>query len=614
MRIPYPIQSLGRATICLVVSAAALGAGAGDLPPHPRLLLTQAAEARVRIRTEADPLLGVIRDAVLVTAKNALRERTCEYRIPDRKRLLAEARHAITIVLHTAMAWRLTGEPAFFERCVKELDTACSLPDWNPSHFLDVAEMALAVAIGLDWLYDDLSPGQRERYRDALRVKAIEPARLQLASKASWPRVYNNWSQVCGAGIMAACAAVTDDAESLAALPFADCLDIVERSARFYEPDGGYPEGPGYWNYGTEYHVLGLAIAAGLGRPIEAPDHLLAGAAFMAHMRGPSERFFNFADAAQGADPFTACRGWLIERAADRSLAADLRTSLWGHRDSLRKNGGNDRFFPLHLLWLPVEPSAPTPSLPTAAAFAGEQPVAMLRTAWHDPQAMFVAGKGGTPGASHGHMDVGSFVVEADGRRWIHDLGGDSYNLPGYFGKGRWEYFRLNARSHNVVLIGDRMQNPRCEPCRITASRLDRPPYSVRFDLTPAYTFGQERLAARVEREISLDPAAPAVRIRDTIVEPVGSVRWQCMVDVEPRLQGRTAVLATDGRAVELVVSPATAVWTTTPATPPTPRERQNEGFRLLAAEFAVPIAGTPLEIEVILRRGEPDPGDDVTP
>jgi hypothetical protein len=156
------------------------------------------------------------------------------------------------------------------------------------------------------------------------------------------------------------------------------------------------------------------------------------------------------------------------------------------------------------------------------------------------------------------------------------------------------------------VLIGNRMQNPRCEPCRITASRLDRPPYSVRFDLTPAYTFGEERLAARVKREIALDPSTHEIRIRDTIVEPVETVRWQCMVDVEPRLQGGRAVLARDGQAVEMVMSPATAVWMTKPATPPTPRERQNKGFQLLAAEFAVPAAGSPLAIEVVIR---PAPG-----
>jgi hypothetical protein len=50
------------------------------------------------------------------------------------------------------------------------------------------------------------------------------------------------------------------------------------------------------------------------------------------------------------------------------------------------------------------------------------------------------------------------------------------------------------------------------------------------------------------------------------------------------------------------VVSPAAAVWETRPAAPPTPRERQNEGFHLLAAECPVPPADSPLEIEVVIR------------
>ena len=35
----------------------------------------------------------------------------------------------------------------------------------------------------------------------------------------------------------------------------------------------------------------------------------------------------------------------------------------------------------------------------------------IMRSAWDDPNAVFVATKGGTPNYSHGHMDVGSFAA-----------------------------------------------------------------------------------------------------------------------------------------------------------------------------------------------------------
>jgi hypothetical protein len=74
--------------------------------------------------------------------------------------------------------------------------------------------------------------------------------------------------------------------------------------------------------------------------------------------------------------------------------------------------GENPEFSPLTLLWLPPAPPARlAPAL--AAAFRGEQAVANFRTGL-DPQDAFIAIKGGTPAASHGHMDVGSFVYDAD--------------------------------------------------------------------------------------------------------------------------------------------------------------------------------------------------------
>ena len=49
-----------------------------------------------------------------------------------------------------------------------------------------------------------------------------------------------------------------------------------------------------------------------------------------------------------------------------------------------------------------------------------------------------------------------------DGIRWALDLGGDDYGLPGYsdFSGPRWDYFRLNNRGHNTLVLGGDLQNP----------------------------------------------------------------------------------------------------------------------------------------------------------
>lgn len=81
------------------------------------------------------------------------------------------------------------------------------------------------------------------------------------------------------------------------------------------------------------------------------------------------------------------------------------------------------------------------------------------------PRALFVGFKAGANDVNHSSLDLGSFVLDADGLRWATDLGPDDYNLPGYFDtkKGtaspRWKYYRLNNRSNNTLTPGDALQD-----------------------------------------------------------------------------------------------------------------------------------------------------------
>ena len=51
----------------------------------------------------------------------------------------------------------------------------CEFPDWNPSHFLDTAEMSNAVGVGYDWLYDYLDEPTRKKVREALITLGLKP-------------------------------------------------------------------------------------------------------------------------------------------------------------------------------------------------------------------------------------------------------------------------------------------------------------------------------------------------------------------------------------------------------------------------------------------------------
>ena len=75
---------------------------------------------------------------------------------------LADAGTIQNNIITTALAYKLTGNTAYLTRAVAEMENAASFADWNPKkHFLDTAAIMTGMAIGYDWLYNDLSDSQK---------------------------------------------------------------------------------------------------------------------------------------------------------------------------------------------------------------------------------------------------------------------------------------------------------------------------------------------------------------------------------------------------------------------------------------------------------------------
>lgn len=550
---------------------ASLALAAADLAekPHPRLWLPKSSEASLREKLARDPLAAKLQAGVMTEAARVLKSRTCRYEIPDGKRLLFESRLALHNILHTGWAWRITGDEKFRLRAITELDAACALKDWNPSHFLDTAEMATAVATGYDWLYPTLTPEQRVMCEKAIIEKALKPAKVVYDKGGWWSKPGNNWSQVCGSGIAIAAAAIAGNDAGLAENLFDRGLDLVERCTEFYAPDGMYPEGPGYWHYGSDYHVMLLATCKALDRPfVESPLMNKAGNSIM-HLTGPTRLPFNFADGGAGYETPSPAQCWLAARFKDTVQALHVRqlfTRAMAEDKRLKCS-------PLSLLWLPDAPA--TGAMPIAAVFHGEQAVATFRTGW-SPKAAFLAIKGGTPAASHGQMDVGSFVYDAHGERWIHDFGSDNYNLPGYFHSQRWSYFRLQNRSHNTLEINGKLQKSTSKPCPLVAQTLTGNPLAAAFDLSDAYS----NAATKVLRSVRFDSNSGNTRIEDEITQPAGNVVWRAFTDARAKVKGDQVILSKNGSQIILKRISAAGTWTITDAKPPTAEENQNEKFR----------------------------------
>ena len=88
--------------------------------------------------------------------------------------MLDVSRETLRRVLLLGYAYRMTGDSRYAQRAEQEFLTVSAFSDWNPSHYLDVAEMTTAVAVGYDWLFDRMSNATKDSLRQAIINKRIK--------------------------------------------------------------------------------------------------------------------------------------------------------------------------------------------------------------------------------------------------------------------------------------------------------------------------------------------------------------------------------------------------------------------------------------------------------
>jgi hypothetical protein len=614
---------VGKGWVPVVLMATAVHAGAGETkfgyPPtssleevrgwvdkagtaHPRLLATAAELTALRRSLDGDPLRKAVAEAVVRQA-SAMQDIAPITRTLEGRRLLGQSRTCVKRVLTLAMAYHLTGDARHAERCQQELLAAAQFRDWNPNHFLDVAEMTFALAIGYDWLFHQLNAASREEIRTAIVKKGV--ALPWETSHKGWVKARNNWGQVCHGGLTAGALAVLEDEPDLAARTVHNALHNVTRSMAEYAPEGSYPEGPGYWAYGTSYNVLLIAVLETvLGTDFgltQAPGFSQTGQ-YLSVATGPSGLFFNYADGGAERSPepslfWFAARfqrpDWLLgERDRLRSRVAP------GPRDHAARAG--DRFLPLALLWMQDASEPPEIRMPLHWSSRGEVPITIHRSSWTDPHATYVGLKGGSPSASHGQMDVGSFVLDSDGVRWAVDLGAEGYhgiesrgmNLWGQSqGSDRWTIFRQSNHGHNTLVIDEQLQRASGKGQVVDFSDDARFPHSV-VDVSTAFS-GQVKSASR---GVALLPSRE-VLIQDhlTGLKPGSRVRWGMITPGVPKDVGHPTIelRQKDARLTLRILSPSAAVWQIVDTAKPQHEwDSPNPGTRMVAFESLAPASG----------------------
>jgi len=351
------------------------------------------------------------------------------------------------------IAHHIDPNAAYRDRAVEEVNNLVGWSAWvDPCHNhlpadLCTAEAAVAVAVALDWLWEDLSDPQRRGWLDALRDKAVRPYLEGVRGEAFWASCHHNWNAVVHGGVGLAGLSLSDESPDAA-----EAYKTARRQLRHFfdalQREGGWDEGTGYWANAMRY-VLLLAEAA---RRLDDDQGLF-------HCRGMDETglfpiYFtpNGRAASFGDSPAVPAHGtfYLLARQYGRREVTWWLDTYGFHHDPATTGWSTAG---LAMLFRPPVRSPRTAELEPVKVFEGIG-WAALADRWPRPS-FYVAAKTGDLSANHSQHDMNSLQLQVDGEMLLVDIGTGPLTRE-YFSDARGKLYEVQARAHNTIVVAER--------------------------------------------------------------------------------------------------------------------------------------------------------------
>lgn len=530
---------------------------------HPRLLLTEGEEKALRSSIKRNPEFKKIDTYIHQVSDNLLSEEPLVFKKKG-KRLLAVSRKALTRLYYLSYSYRMTGDAKYLKRAEKELNAVCGFESWNPTHFLDVGEMCMAVSIAYDWLYDDLKESTRKNVREAILKKAFEPSYIE--DNAWFLDVHSNWNSVCNAGLVYGALAIMEDEEEQSAAIIERALKSNRLPLEAYAPDGNYPEGPGYWNYGTTFEVMLIAAlesALGSDHGLSEAPGFLESAYYMLFAGGPSGDYFNYYDCGR-RQTARSSMFWFARKLNDPSLIFQEVEMINSGRYTKAVSSDIERVLPNALVFgkeLTLSEVKP----PSRKMFTGHgiTPVSLVRTHWKGTKGKYLGIKGGSASDGHSHMDQGTFVYDVGRLRWAMDFGLQSYITLESEGVDlwnldqdaqRWEVFRYNNLNHNTLTVNNKRHNVKGR-AEIIKTFENKHELGAKVDLTPVLNFNNELKTATRKATIVDESYLKIEDFIETNAEPA-DLRWNMVTPASAEIVDKNTIrLSQKGKTMFLKVN-----------------------------------------------------------
>lgn len=439
----------------------------GYVNQHPRILINKNGISKLKANIKTDPNMKKWYNDCYKRADKYAREKVnCSYVWNSKYKSWTLNKTSLTSTMKPfprsietlmpllGLMYQLTGEKRFANKAWEYIDAIGKFPNWKPWHYLETAQLGYGFAIAYDMFFDYFSRRQKRFIERCLKTKVLDTSKNFLIYGEHWGAGGSNWNSCCYCGVVTTALALYEvyPNDSIRTIRYAakNAVNPFNEMA----PDGVYIEGATYWAFGMNYAVNMLA---GMNNVLDT-DYGLSDNKYLKltgdygiYSKAPNNVSFTFGDGWETchSGPFMY---WLGNKYNKPYYS-------WFQNSYGDKVAMNDYYKVFNLFYYnPAKCKKPDWSkFDLDRKFDSIQPFITMRSEFNNPNALYLAMKGGMYPAGHQDLDAGDFNLTAMGQRWTLDLGSGDYSIPGYWDTKkhgqRWKVYAKDAESHNVIIF-----------------------------------------------------------------------------------------------------------------------------------------------------------------
>ncbi len=454
-----------------------------------------------------------------------------------------------------ALVYRIEGDKKYADRVIAEMEQWVAQDKWAHYSMLGLGRAANGFGFAYDWLYDvipdDLKTQIKEKLKDEFFAEVFKDYyNITPRDRSySWTlgKYGDNWNTTINSGVIMLALAFGDEVgyEDMCAEALTEAVISLEAAFNQLGPDGAWYEGAGYWTptvEGMVWAMESLRNACGTDYGLfNAPGMKFAGN-YLYEMSASSGIFnFNFAN----------YRGYpcpILLYYADRLGDTSLKKIAIDHYEKFKGETGIYMTADALILSGELPPEDMEVSLPLDSYYRGVEAVSM-RSSWDPTKELYAGFHSGYNGAQNAQLDIGTFVIESLGERFITDFGPENYTLTPYI----FQAYMNRAEGANAYIVNpsedimDQVKEAYCYFDRYETNEVSA--YAI-TDMTAAY--GNKLKSAK--RGMKMTNNRTAVILQDEIVanEP-SDIYWGMHTPATVTLSEdkKTAILEIRGNRME---------------------------------------------------------------